>query len=284
LYRIVRRTAVAAGVVGIVMLAYIWERHRVVNNRNVADVEQVVLNIPATVLRHEENTTAKPRQLTLPDGSKVLLGANSMIEFEEPFAKGSREVTLNGKAEFAVQKDTANRFIVHSDQLSTTALGTRFSVTSFKGPGNIIIQLFEGRVMVQSSVSATTMLKKTYYLSPGEELIYVKHNSTATVRKSNLRVGQQSGTGAQQTMDEPSVPYNSEDSWYMFNNQQLPQVFERLEMLYKVEIRYSKNDLQNLYFIGRFKQTDSIDKILEEIVEINGLRLTHENGTFIIQK
>jgi ferric-dicitrate binding protein FerR (iron transport regulator) len=283
-YRLISRAAIAAGVIGVVLLTYLSYQPQNVQTSAVVNDDQAVSKRLATVLRHEENKTEKTRRLKLPDGSEVMLAPESAIEFEEPFSDGRREITLYGKAEFEVQKDTVNPFIVHSDQLSTTALGTRFSVTSFAGSRNILIQLFEGRVMVESGKAALTRLKQVYYLLPGEDLLYVKGSSKATVRRSGSVPAKRPGATVSTTADEPFVPYSGQGSWYMFNNQALPEVFQRLEMLYNVPIKFSAKDLRNIYFIGRFKQTDSLDKILNEIVEINGLKLDHKNGTFIITK
>jgi transmembrane sensor len=284
LYRILRATAVAASVIGILVLAYVYGGGDKRPAHDQVKSEEPRLNVLASLLRHEENTSGKTKQLLLPDGSKVLLYHNSALEFQEPFINNMRELTLAGKAEFTVVKDSAKPFVVYADQLSTTVLGTRFSVASFKSSDNIIIQLFEGQVVVQSTAAAKIKMKKAYYLLPGEELVYVKSKATAQLRKSTGRLSVPADVIQQTPYDNPSIPETGEGSWYMFNNQSLPQVFERLEVLYNVEISYSHADLRNLYFIGRFKDTDPLETILKEIAEINDLKVIRREGRFVIEK
>ena len=284
LYRILVASAVAASLITVLVLAYVWQRNDRHNTADLTKQEQYMLDTLASVLRHEENTSGQIKQLLLPDGSKVFLAHNSVLEYQEPFSNNKREITLAGKAEFSVAKDSAKPFIVYSDQLSTRAIGTRFTVTSFKTSENITIQLFEGKVVIQSIATAAKKMQKAYYLSPGEELIYKKGELIASVRK--IRTRMQPGVVPVQQLpyDDPLIPKTGGGSWYMFNNQSLPQVFERLENLYNVKISYSKRDLNKIFFIGRFNNTDSLENILKQISEINDLKLSKNEDGFIIEK
>ncbi|HTE24632.1 FecR family protein [Flavitalea sp.] len=284
LYRILVASVVAASLIGIIVVAYFWEGNGIRNTGDLTRDKPATLDVLASVLRHEENTSGQTKQLALPDGSTVLLSNNSALEFQEPFINNKREFTLVGKAEFAVTKDTSKAFIVYSDQLSTTALGTRFSVASYKASENITIQLFEGKVVIQSTNTAAKKMQKAYYLSPGEELVYRKGGITASVRKISEKKQTTTAPIQQLPFDDPSIPRTGEGSWYMFNNQSLPQVFARLEKLYNVKISFSKADISNLYFIGRFNNADSLEKILREIAEINDLKVTKRESSFIIEK
>jgi len=143
---------------------------------------------------------------------------------------------------------------------------------------HISVRLFEGRVVIKSITQAALKMRNDYYLLPGNELIYNKQNSTALLRK----FGQKTMTNKQPedvvtsktNHDDPSLPKNQKGSWYMFNNQPLPEVFDQLASMYKVEITYNKKELANIYFIGSFEKNDSIEKILNKIAIINNLKIT----------
>jgi transmembrane sensor len=70
----------------------------------------------------------------------------------------------------------------------------------------------------------------------------------------------------------------------MFNNQPLEQVFKQLEDLFHVEIVYSKKDISKIYFISTFRNSDSLDSILNQIGRLNNLKVTRKNDKFIITK
>ena len=86
--------------------------------------------------------------LTLPDGSRVLLGPGSVL-MVSPFAGGTREVTLEGEARFSVVHDAAHPFVVHAGTASIRDVGTVFAVHS--DPGHVVrVAVVEGTVAVRS--------------------------------------------------------------------------------------------------------------------------------------
>ena len=80
-----------------------------------------------------ELTTNASEMVTvrLDDGTIVRLGPESRLRFGGP-SYGPREVSLDGKAYFAVAKDTARPFRVHTDVGAVSVLGTRFELQTEK--------------------------------------------------------------------------------------------------------------------------------------------------------
>ena len=68
----------------------------------------------------------------LPDGTRVLLNANSKITYAANWNEDSkREVWINGEAFFHVKKTQAkSRFVVHANQFDIIVTGTQFNVIS----------------------------------------------------------------------------------------------------------------------------------------------------------
>ncbi|MEN0107750.1 MAG: FecR family protein [Pseudomonas sp.] len=90
------------------------------------------------------------QQLTLADGSQVLLDADSALDVQ--LSTTRREVhLLRGRAWFDVQHDAQRPFIVHSPQLSTRVLGTAFAVDSSGAEPSVTVM--RGRVEVQAKGS-----------------------------------------------------------------------------------------------------------------------------------
>ncbi|HEX8677818.1 MAG TPA: FecR family protein, partial [Segetibacter sp.] len=257
--------AVAASI--IVVIALGW---RVANNNDATIGNSLAVKVnsekysPASFVQSQYNTTDKVKQLVLQDGSGVRLFRKSRISFFKPFINNNRNITLVGKATFRVAKDKAKPFTVFSGDISTTALGTQFTVTAFEKDQNIIVRLYEGKVLVKSGNNAKRKLKNFYLLS-GQELVYDNKNLIAkvrTFRREDNPVGK-NNKREPIPIDNPSVPKLGKGSWYMFNNQPLEQVFNQLESMFNVDIVYTRKDISKIYFIGTFNITESLEGILK---------------------
>ena len=94
------------------------------------------------------NATPRAQRLRLADGSQVVLAPGSTLNYLACLSGARREVYLTGEAYFKVTKNPARPFLVYTDKLITTVLGTSFVVKSYAGqPGSVAV--CEGRVAVQ---------------------------------------------------------------------------------------------------------------------------------------
>ena len=98
----------------------------------------------------------------LPDGTEVMMDANSSISFAGNWQEGTdREVWMNGEAFFHVRKTRQNsRFVVHLDHADVIVTGTKFNVINRHGAESILLD--EGSVLLRSSNG------RELQLSPGE--------------------------------------------------------------------------------------------------------------------
>jgi transmembrane sensor len=241
---------------------------------------------PSVFIRYEKNTSGKLKQILLGDGTEITLSSNSELSYQEPFAPNRREITLTGKAYFKVAEDKARPFTVFSGDLSTTVLGTKFTVTAFRKAQTIVVRLFEGKVVVKPVSQNRKKPGKDFYLSPGEELIYNTLSSTAKLRKF---VAKQKKTVRPDSLtdiakDVPLIPLNEKGSWFMFNNQSLDLVLDQLANLYDVKIVYSKADVKRKYFIGKFEKSESVENVLNQIAALNNLKVQKKADKFILSK
>jgi len=222
------------------------------------------LNSPdqADSLRHTWNLTEEKMTIALKDGSLIELYPSSEVSYKEEM-KSRREIHLQGKAYFKVASDVNRPFVVYSDELSTTVLGTSFTVTSFEEDSTIKVGLHTGKVLVNRMS-----------LLPGELLVYDKKSKTAKILSPGNRLSRRRSSGNSSGLPE----------WYMFSGQPLEQVFDQLSVYYGVEIGYSPSDLKNRYFTGRYDNSDSLDGILKDIALLNRLSITKQDGRYIVQK
>ena len=134
---------------------------------------------PATLqqLTVKANPKGRKSKIRLPDGSFVYLNAESRMEYPALFSDSLRVVKLMGEAYFEIAKDRKRPFVVHTDDLKITALGTAFNVRAFQEDEQVSVSLTEGRVRVSADVpSRAPGPNNNYYLSPDQAVIFSKKN------------------------------------------------------------------------------------------------------------
>jgi ferric-dicitrate binding protein FerR (iron transport regulator) len=236
------------------------------------------------LVRHEVNTSGKPMAIVLNDGSEIVLWDHSEINFQEPFAADKRDITLIGRAKFSVAKDSTRPFTVYSGDISTTALGTEFTINTFENSDRIIVRLYEGKVVIKP-LKSNTNLNKDVFLEPGQEFVYDKK---AISRLNTFQLADsvaiEDNNSEELSRDNPSIPENTSGSWFMFNNQSLDEVFNQLAGMYHVKIVYHKEEIKNMYFIGKFEKSDSLEYILRQISVLNNLKITRKDSAFVVSR
>lgn len=95
--------------------------------------------------------------ITLSDGSKVTLNANSELIFPQSFGD-VREVELKGEAYFDVAKDKKRPFIVKNNDINIEVLGTKFNVNGYDS-NHVQTFLSSGRVSVTAANTKGVMLE-----------------------------------------------------------------------------------------------------------------------------
>lgn len=202
-------------------------------------------NKPATtpVLTWAETTNpmGKRTSVTLTDGTVVLLGANSKLSYPEEFKGPNRLVKLTGEAFFEVSEDAAHPFIVNTNDIQTTVLGTSFRISAFEGMP-LTVAVATGRVRVDRRQQKG--LQQLAVLTPGHEVTWSQQQQQATIATLNVQ---------------------DIDGWkrgrLVFNNQPLKAIAATLERWYNVEIRFKdtykaeKRITVTLFAAGSIRQT-----------------------------
>ncbi|WP_428662330.1 FecR family protein [Runella sp.] len=101
--------------------------------------------------KHYETSYGELLTIHLPDESRVILNANSILKVPRfGFGSNSREVFLKGEAEFSVKHlPNHGRFIVRTpDQLEVKVLGTEFMVYSRARGSKVVLN--KGKVQLRS--------------------------------------------------------------------------------------------------------------------------------------
>ena len=110
-------------------------------------VEQTLSNGYCVVSTPAATTTL----VTLSDGTKVMLNANSTLEYPASFDDAEvREVRLKGEAHFEVTKNPHRPFVVKAGEMQTQVLGTIFDVKAYRKDAPKVT-LMQGKVKVSNA-------------------------------------------------------------------------------------------------------------------------------------
>ena len=94
--------------------------------------------------RQQVSATQTNRAATLPDGSRVILSAQTSINVDFNGSKRNLELSA-GEAYFKVKHDRQHPFVVHAGDISVTAVGTAFDVR--REPDGVTVTVEEGSII-----------------------------------------------------------------------------------------------------------------------------------------
>lgn len=171
-------------------------------------------------------------EITLSDGTVVVLNSGSKLSYLPNFTDKSRVVYLEGEAYFDVAKDPKRPFTVHTGDVATTALGTEFNINGYQDQNNgIQIALVEGKVQVKSN-----HISEDFILSPGEMAHYGPIAKSMAIAK----------------FDTKAVTAWKEGSLY-FAHAHEAEVFKRIERWYGVDIHLTNASEKKWDYSAEFK-------------------------------
>ncbi|MDF7815064.1 FecR family protein [Hymenobacter sp. YC55] len=194
------------------------------------------------------NAGKQVQLLTLADNSRITLYPGSSLQYKSGLAGPRREVKLKGEAFFQVAKNPARPFLVYTDQLVTTVLGTSFRVKAYAGRKNEVA-VHEGRVSVQirqgAELSATPVRPATrgVVLLPNQQVEY----SALAPRPLRKKLVANPLVLAPLTLT--------------FEKQPVSKVLEALEKSYGVDIAYNQSKLINCTITVTFYQESLYEKL-----------------------
>ncbi|MEQ8552596.1 MAG: FecR domain-containing protein [Cyclobacteriaceae bacterium] len=178
-----------------------------------------------------EKYTDRGQRLTtiLPDGSKVILNADSKISYPEDFGVSQRKVNLTGEAYFDIRHDKDRPFIVNVGNISTKVLGTTFNIKAYSSD-QVQIALESGMIQVKDFNTGIDLK-----LEPGE-LILIDSARVHPVQK----------------FDHKEV-FGWQNAYLCFTKTSFKEAIESLERWYGVDFEIREDlELDSWKFHGKF--------------------------------
>lgn len=227
-----------------------------IKHQNGELVYQASVNSTDTKVRY--NSLFNPRgskaiTITLSDGTKVWLNAESSISFPVAFIESERKVSVTGEAYFEVAHDATHPFIVSKDEMKVQVLGTHFNVNTDQK----IIKV----TLLQGSVKVYNTEKNSIKLSPGQQAKI--DGDIKVINKVDL--------------DEVMAWKNG---LFFFNNTSLRQVMQQLAQWYDMDIVY-KGDIPAIEFAGEMERSLNLSEVLK-ILEKNGIHFSLDEKKIIV--
>jgi transmembrane sensor len=227
------------------------------NNLAYNDGSLVQVSVPSPGAQAQLTATT-PRggtyNITLPDGTVVMLNAESSLKFPSVFTGKDRKVELIGEAYFEVTKDKAHPFMVKTEGQAIEVLGTHFNVSSYPANRYVKTTLLEGSVKV-------TGKNNEVVLSPGQQ--------------AKLTAGQ---LNVQRVDTEEAVSWKN--GYFRFNDENIVDVMQKISRWYDIEVQYQGNMTEEGFTgtISRFSNISDVLDMLERTkavhFEIEGRRVT----------
>lgn len=216
-------------------------------------ISGVLKQKPVLISWNEKHTIMGEKYLaTLSDGSTITLNADSKLKYPARFTNSTRDIYLEGEAYFEVKHDSSKPFIVHSGNISTTVLGTKFNVSAFPNEKNIAVSLVEGSVKVSKEGSGN--VENIVMLQPDQQLVYNKENEIGTVEQFEL----QEATGWK-------------DNKLIFRKETFANVLVKLERAYGVKFELQDKSFSGQKITANF-QNESLWTVSESLKKLTGLQ------------
>ena len=118
--------------------------------------------------------------VTLNDGTKVMLNANSTLEYPVSFDDAEvREVRLKGEAHFEVTKNPHRPFVVKAGEMQTQVLGTIFDVKAYRKDAPKVT-LMQGKVKVSNADTEVEMRPGQTATLQADKIVVSKASSSAS--------------------------------------------------------------------------------------------------------
>ncbi len=194
--------------------------------------------------------------LTLPDGTKVVLNGNSEISYSK---ENERDIKLKGEAYFKVKPIPATKakFWVTTEDLRIEVYGTQFHVNTREEKTDVTLD--EGSISLLLNNEISKKMVPGEFVSFSKEKKVITHKNVVT--ESNYSLWR-SGT-------------------YVFNNISLEEVMKNIEHSYGLPAEFTNENLKTKIITGGIPN-ENLKICLAAIEKATGIKIIHKNNRLII--
>lgn len=229
-----------------------------------SDTVEIVDFIDDDIVHKEAEmlTMSTPRgkecKIRFSDGSIAYLNADSELKFPKTFIGKERKVTLSGQAYFNVTKNASHPFVVETDKMIITVVGTQFDVNTYTKASNTLL-LVSGKVRLTDKVRGTVRS-----IVPGNKAII----DSEGMRIENVDV----------------YPYIQwKEGFFYFNSASLLDIMKELGRWYNVNVVFENEDSMNTMIHFVTERKFSLEKVLSQLNAVDGVDVKLEKNAIIVR-
>ncbi|MEX0647879.1 MAG: FecR domain-containing protein [Balneolaceae bacterium] len=216
------------------------------------------------VWQQVETDYAEQKKINLTDGSSIILGSHSLLEYPEGWVlNNSVEVRLEGEAYFQVAKKTGNEpvFRVRTTDGMIEVLGTRFVVDADENRTRVVLE--EGAVSISEGTEKEVKENDAILLKPNEMAEFSGVHSDISIREVNTRI-YTSWTNEVLELDNTSFRI----------------VTDRVRKTFGVNVRVNNPELYNRRLTGSLN-LQSADHLMNAVSEVFDIEVQRIDDTIV---
>ena len=186
------------------------------------------------------------REVILPDQTKVVLNAGSVLIYPETFGS-ERSVYLSGEAIFDVTSSKEHPFIVKTSDVSVKVHGTKFNVRSYSDDSSISATLCRGAI-------------SAFPNGHEEKAVAIRPNQNYTFDKS---------TKHYYTTDVNALESTSWESGDIcFESESIHEIIKTIERRYDVNVYLSTGKYDSAVITAKFINGESLNQLMSVLSQI----------------
>jgi transmembrane sensor len=221
------------------------------------------------------------KSFQLPDGTKVMLNAGSLMHLSKNFNTKDRELTLEGEAFFDVAKDALKPFVIHTAAMDITVLGTTFNVKAYPGDKSTETSLLNGSVEIMVKGGDNKMI----ILHPREKIIIPNGYTNAPTAQTRIHPALPEHYRVEKLAFNSGDSSLAEVSWtenrLAFNDNSFAEIAAALERWYNVSIQFEDAAVKEFRFTGTFDKK-TIEQVLDALAASRPFEYRLEEGNKIV--
>ncbi|MCI1640810.1 MAG: FecR domain-containing protein [Bacteroidales bacterium] len=198
----------------------------------------------------------KRSTITLNDGTKVWVNAGTKLIYPTNFSKEKREIYIEGEAYLEVVHHDDWPFIVRTNEMRISVLGTKFDISSYTDSKEKGVVLVSGLVSIDHSGENTQIRPDHMY----------------TLKEDSISV--------------TSVNANKYISWvkgiYTFDSETLACIFDRLEKYYNIKIQCEPSAAE-LRCSGKLDLEQNFESLMKGLALTAPITYRHSGTNYIVE-
>lgn len=237
------------------------DKHEIISDQGSIRYEDG--NILTNIASKEFMTLVTPRggnyKLTLSDGTRIWLNAESSLRYPTSFSGKERIVELKGEAYFEVAHNSRQPFIVNTAIQKVKVLGTSFNINAYDNENSTITTLVTGRVQINDKTDRLLQL-----LTP-------------------LQQASNNGTDIQVENVDTDLYTSWKDGTFRFRSTPLPDALRQIERWYDLDVDY-KGIPSSIKIHASINRNSNLSTVIHALEKITGLNFNVKGRSVSLMK